>query len=457
MVVSTWPMWVMGFVAMIDNVDQYIVRGSAPQLRTAFHVGNIAIAILFSAFILVNGVVTVPAGYMGDRWSRTKAMALTIVAWSAVSALGGLVPTSVFFLLVMIRGLLGFGQAVTDPSANSLIADYYGIARRGVAFSVQQCLSFVGIGAGLEIGAVVATRFSKLHPAGWRLAFFVSLVPGLIIAYLVWRLPEPRRGTADRAHVNRTDEMEMEGGTREPVFPEGFVRFVTDMVRGLKDDVGTVLDIPTMRYALVGVSAVLFTVTAVASWMPTFYQTQLHISETSANAAFGGLVILAGIPGTIVGGLIADRWVNRFRGARVVIPAVCLLVSASFFMLSFIPMPFAGVYITQIFGFFAATSAVPALRAGLSDSVPARLRGTGFGAFNLASVIFGSAAAPLVTAFVASRFDNDYRTAFLIVMPLAFLGALFLLRARRHIEADTQKIFQAVVAAMAEEQQHHHP
>lgn len=454
-VLSAWPMWVLGLVAMIDSVDQYIVRGSAPQLRTAFHVGNIAIAVLFSAFILVNGVVTVPAGYMGDRWNRTRAMAITIALWSLISAAGGVVPSSAFAALVVVRGMLGFGQAITDPSGSSLLADYYGIERRGRAFSVQQCLTFVGLGVGLELGSLVATHLSHFDPAGWRLAFFISAIPGLVIAVLVWWLPEPRRGSADRAHVTRSRGVELERGSTgdgESLFPEGLGSFFVSMVRGLGADVRTILRIPTMRYALIGVSAILFTVTAVASWMPQFYEDQLRLTQTSATTAFGGLVILAGIPGTIVGGRFADRWVNRFLGARVVIPGVCLLISASLFIVSFLPMPFAGVYAAQLLGFFAATFAIPALRAGLSDSVPAHLRGTGFAAFNLASVVFGAAAAPLVTSFVASRFDNNFRTAFLIVMPLAYVGSFFLLRARRHIEADTAKIFEAVVEAMSAEQ-----
>ncbi len=108
-------MWVVGFTLMIDGVDQYIVRGDTKQLKIAFGVNDLHIAILFSAFILVNGIVTMPAGYLADRWNRTKAMAVTIVAWSLISAVGGLVPTSAFLLLVIIRGTLGFGQAIADP------------------------------------------------------------------------------------------------------------------------------------------------------------------------------------------------------------------------------------------------------------------------------------------------------------------------------------------------------
>jgi MFS family permease len=85
-------MWVLGLAVMIDNVDQYIVRGTSTQIEKAFHVGDFQIGILFSAFIVVNGLATMPASYLGDRWNRTRIMAVTIAAWSLVSALGGLVP-----------------------------------------------------------------------------------------------------------------------------------------------------------------------------------------------------------------------------------------------------------------------------------------------------------------------------------------------------------------------------
>jgi MFS family permease len=449
MVVTTWPMWVVGFTLFVDGMDQYIVRGSSNQIKAAFGVGDTAIGLLFSAFILVNGIVTMPAGYLADRWNRTRAMAVTIAAWSVISALGGLVPTAAFGLLVVMRASLGFGQAVTDPSGSSVIADYYGTERRGRAFSIQQCLSYVGLGMGLAVGGAIGPLFDG-H--GWRVAFFVSLFPGLLVAFLCWRLPEPSRGTADRAHVTHSDEMELADRDGPALFPRGFGHFLGDMVDGLRRDVGTILRIPTMRYALVGVSTVGFVVTAVATWMPNFYENQLNLSQQAANGTFGALAVLGGIPGTIVGGRIADRWVNRVLGARVVIPAVFIMISAGLFMVSFVPMPFGAVFVVQLLGFFAATACVPALRAGLSDAAPANVRGAGFGAFNLASVVFGAAAAPIVTSAIAAQFGNDYRTAFLLILPIAFLGAWCLMLARSHIEEDAAKVFEAVALAMAAQQ-----
>jgi MFS family permease len=136
------------------------------------------------------------------------------------------------------------------------------------------------------------------------------------------------------------------------------------------------------------------------------------------------------------------------------IPAYCLLAGNTLFVLSWLPHLALGlVFLLELLGFFITVMAVPALRAGLSDAVPAHLRGAGFGAFNLVSVIFGQAAASVIVFSLAGAFDNNIRTAFFICSPPVFIGALVLLRARDHLDADAAKIFEAIVKAMQEAQE----
>jgi len=96
--------------------------------------------------------------------------------------------------------------------------------------------------------------------------------------------------------------------------------------------------------------------------------------------------------------------------------------------------------------------AIPALRAGLTDAVPHNLRGSGFGFFNLASVILGQGIASLVVFPIAGAFGDNYRVAFLILSPPVFIGALILFRARDHLDADAAKIFEAILTAMQAQQ-----
>ncbi len=449
--VSTWPMWVLGLVIGIDTTDQSIVRGIVPQLKSAFHVGDFDIGLLLSAFVLVNGVVTLPAGYLADRWRRSRTIGTTVIGWSLISALGAAAWN--FPVLVAIRGLLGFGEGITEPSANSLLADYYQLEERGRAFSIQQCLFFLGYGLGVALGGAIARNM------GWRMAFLVSAIPGLFIAALAWRLREPKRGESDIARatgIQSNSEIDATSAKqpRNKLFENGFGQFVKDMLIGLKDDLKTIIAIPTMRYALVGVSALLFTVTAVGSWLPEFYERQLHVSQNASNIYFAILVAAAGIPGVIVGGYLADKWAHRIKGARMVIPAWCLLISTTLFIISYLKIGFWPTYLLQFLAFFTATLSIPSLRAGLSDAVPASLRGAGFGAFNLVSVIFGGAVAPVAVSFFSQHFGNDLRTAFLITTPPVYLGALLLLAARKHIDEDAAKIFEKVLKAMQAQATH---
>ncbi|MEY2397160.1 MAG: hypothetical protein QOJ00_334, partial [Actinomycetota bacterium] len=125
----------------------------------------------------------------------------------------------------------------------------------------------------------------------------------------------------------------------------------------------------------------------------------------------------------------------------------------TFFVLSWLPHLAVGVvFLLELVGFFITVMAVPALRAGLSDAVPAHLRGAGFGAFNLVSVVFGQAAASIIVFTLAGAFDNNIRTAFFICSPPVFIGALVLLRARDHLDEDAAKIFEAIVKAMQDQQ-----
>ncbi len=415
---SLWPMWVLALVIMIDQVDQNILRGAASPIQHTFHLSDFEVGLLLSCYTIANGIVSVPAGYLADRWVRRRGIAITLVVWSAITAL-----TAAAFdyaALLAVRTALGAGEAVSEPSSSSLLADLYPQRRRGLAFATQQCLSFIGFGLGLALGGIVASA------AGWRAAFLLVGLPGSLIALAVWRLREPVRGAVDR-----------EGG-EAPALPAeqgGLGPMATHLWQGFR----TVIGIRTLRYALAGVSALLFTVTAAASALPQFYEHQLHKSTGQAAAYTGLLIVVAGVPGVFVGGRLADRVALRYRGGRVGLPALSLLAGEAVFALSFVPMAFAGVFLLELAGTFLITMAVPPIKAGLSDALPAAIRGTGFAAFNIVSVIAGQAAASVVVFSIAGAFGSNYRTALLVVSPGVAAGALVLWHARLFLDEDVAR------------------
>jgi len=439
--VSPWPMWVLGLVIMVDQVDQNVLRGVIPQLKHDFGIDDAAIGALLSVFVLVNGLVTVPAGYLADRWNRTRTIGHTVIAWSVITVVTAASQT--FGQLLAGRAILGFGQGITEPSANALISDYYPTTERARAFSFQQVMGIIGFGTGIALGGAIGSAF------GWRWAFLLVGPPGLLIALLAYGLHEPRRGAADRLHLGITERVDP-ADDRVRLFEHGARRFVIDLFRGLAQDLRVILSIPTLRYALAGVGALLFTVQGVGAWLAEFHHRFSGLTQDQSTTAVGLLVLAGGIPGLVLGGRIADQFATRIRGARVVIPAICIAVGITFFAVSYLPMPFAFSYLLELLGMFTVWTAVPALRAGVADAVPAHLRGAGFGAFNLVSIVLGGAAAPLLVGAIADA--TNLRIAFLVVTPPVYLGAWVLFRARDHLEADAAKIFAAVIAAVEAEQ-----
>ena len=433
-------MWVLGLVIMVDQIDQNVVRGVVDQLKIEFGINDAQIGVLLSAFVLVNGLVTVPAGYLADRWNRTRTIGHTVLGWSFITMLTA--AANSFATLVGLRALLGFGQAITEPSAASLLSDYYPTSRRGRVFSNQQVMGFIGFGLGIALGGAVGSAL------GWRAAFLVVGPPSIVVAFLAYALREPARGHGDRLHVGAAPDEPVE---HVALFEHGFRRFVVDMSRGLREDFRTIWQITTLRYALVGVSALMFTVAGIGAWLPQFHERFSGMSEKQATAAVGALIIFGGIPGVLLGGRLADRFATRVKGARVVIPAYCIFVGNTILILSYLPVPAWSSVCLQLLGIFAITSAIPALRAGMADAVPAHLRGAGFGAFNLVSILFGAAAAPIIVGALADVWN--LRVAFLIVSPPVYIGAWILYLARNHLDADAMKIFEAVMRAMQVDQE----
>jgi MFS family permease len=504
--ILTEPMWVLALVILVDEMDKNIVRGLVTPLQESFGVGDLGISVLLSLALLFNGIITVPAGYLADRWRRTRAIGHTVVGWSALTAVGA---ASVNFpMLVGLRSALGFGQAITEPSAASLIGDYYVTEQRGKAFSIQQMTVFIGAGLGIGVGGAIGASL------GWRAALVIMALPGTLVAILAYRLHEPRRGAADM--MTAIGAAPLDEDENPDLFEGGFWQFCKDMWDSLRADIRTILDIRTMKYALIGVAAILFTITAVAAWLPQFYERQLGV-KPGVGEGWVGLVAISGVPGVLLGGWAADRWAPKMKGGRLALPAICLFVGLTLFSVGYVlkphipaavraqehvaqvaaddaeahvselrragageaalkvakddakdarkradevghkplgysPPTFLLIVLFQIVGFAVVAMSIPGLRAGLTDAVPAHLRGTGFGAFNLAAVVFGQAAAPFVVGGLSVAFDENLRTALVLVTPISLLGAAVLYRARNYLDEDMNKIMMAVLQALQDEQ-----
>ena len=441
---NNWPMWVLGLVIMIDQVDQNIVRGAQNEIARDLALSDTQVGLLLSCFVLVNGLISVPAGYLADRWNRTRTIGHTVIGWSGITAVTAAAPNYAVAHRHPVRPRVrpGDHRAV---DGQSLLADYYPLEKRGKAFSVQQVLVFLGFGIGLAGGGIVSATL------GWRWSFLIVGTPGVVIAFFVYQLREPHRGEADRLSMGLSD------GGSEPRAPRPHGRGARAVHQGPRSPgCGPTCGRSCRSRRCATPSSACRRCCSRSP--PSAPPSRRSTSATSgskpgkAESFVGAILVLGGIPGVLLGGRLADRYATRIKGARMAIPAYCVLAGQTVFVLSYLKLPLAPTFALQALGAFIISLAVPALRAGLSDAVPANLRGAGFGAFNLVSVILGQAAAAIIVFTIADIFGDNLRTALLVVSPPVFIGGLIFLRAKDHMDEDAAKIFQAIMTAMQEQQ-----
>ena len=191
---SSQPRYVLAllFVVYIFNfVDRNLLAILLQDIKLELGVSDTAMGFLTgTAFALFYTTAGIPIARLADRGRRTVVIALGLAAWSAMTAFSGLVRT--FWQLALARVLVGVGEAAASPAAQSLLADYYPPERRATALAIYSMGANVGILLSLAGGGFIGQYF------GWRTAFLVVGLPGLLLALLVWAtIAEPERGAAE--------------------------------------------------------------------------------------------------------------------------------------------------------------------------------------------------------------------------------------------------------------------
>jgi MFS family permease len=421
------PARLLAAVAFIDAVDRGILPGVLSQVQDDLGFSDTRAGLLGTAFVLTGFLVVLPAGYMADRYARTRIIAVVLASWGIISGLNALVRN--FWQFLLVRATLGIGETVDNPASQALIADYYPTDVRGRAFALQRATPFFGQAAGLALAGGVASLLS------WRWAFLLVGVPGSLLAVAVWRLPEPHRGESDGVADLRP---EPQLPVAAPVPPERDAGPVA-----LLRDVRSAMRVRTLRSLMVGSAIAAGALSGLGFWAAAFYERHTSLG-TGGSAGLAGLLILVGaISGTFVAGRVVDRLRDRFEGAPMLLAGVCQATGAALLMPTFLDMPLAlripvqGVAVAFIVGGLVA---IPVM---ISEVVPAAVRGIAFSVTGFLSAIAG-AASPLLIGVIADRFefvvDGDVKgnlaNAFLIVTPLVFVGAAVLLRGRRYVSAD---------------------
>lgn len=294
---------VLFLINLLNYLDRYVVAALVPDIERA-HLGltDTTAGLLMSGFLVIYMLAAPVFGLLGDRGSRTRAIACGVMVWSAATALSAAART--YVQLLAARAFVGIGEAAYGTIAPSLLADYFPVHARGRAFAVFGMAIPVGAALGYIVGGLVDQSY------GWRAAFLVAGVPGIVLAAWVLRLPDPPRGIQERtvaagAHAESASASE----TTFAVY-------------------GRLVRRVPYTLTVLGYAAYTFAVGGLAFWMPTFLQRVRGLPPAQATSGFGLIVVVTGIVGTLAGGWLGDYWLRFSREAYLRMSALVTLIAA---------------------------------------------------------------------------------------------------------------------------------
>ncbi len=386
---ATAALVVLTLVNLLNYLDRYVLSAILPLVEKSFGLNDSQSGFLGSLFILVYLAASPFAGYLGDRKARKYLVSGGVFLWSLATIGSGLAST--YEQLLLMRALVGIGEAGYATVAPSMIADLYAEDRRGRMLAIFYMAIPIGSALGYVIGGAVGERL------GWEWAFFVAGAPGLVMAIIAALIPEPRRGAQD--------------GEEDSVAPRAMVA------------VRRIFRSPVWWYDTAGTTLMTFTAGGLAFWMPTFLVRHQSMSTATASTTLGILLIVAGLAGTPLGGWLGDRASQRSDGGHFKVCAIALLAAAPLILI----IPFASttnVVLAAVFGaLFLLAITIGPINAVLVGCVPATLRSTAV-ALNLLLVhLLGDALSPSLIGWISDRSNLGYAVA-MTALPVLLGGVV---------------------------------
>ncbi len=291
---------VLSGINLFNYVDRYVVPAVAESLRKdpALRLTDSQLGWLMTGFIIVYALASPVFGWLGDRRGRNRLVAAGVGVWSLSTAAAGL--THGFGTLFAARSTVGIGEAAYGSIAPSMLADYFPKAQRGRVFAIF----FAAIPIGSALGYVLGGKIDVAY--GWRAAFLVAGLPGLLLAGLCLLLRDPERGAEDRDDA---------GGHGAPgkAAPGTYAALVKN---------------PAYVSVVLGYAAYTFALGGIAAWMPAFLERERGFTHEQATVNFGAIVVVTGFIGTFIGGWLGDLVAKRTRQGYLWVSGISTLLAA---------------------------------------------------------------------------------------------------------------------------------
>jgi predicted MFS family arabinose efflux permease len=294
--VRNYALGVLVVVYTFNFIDRQILSILLEPIKQDLGLSDTALGMLTGfAFALFYATLGIPIARLADRGNRRNIIAWSLTIWSAMTALSGIAQN--FWHLLIARIGVGVGEAGCSPPAHSMIADYFPAENRATALGIYS----LGIPVGILFGFIAGGWLNEFF--GWRVAFFVVGVPGILLALLVrWSLREPDRGMAEGRQANAD----------QPGIMETFTYLYQK---------------PSFRHMAIGGGLTAFVGYGIVTWVPSFL-IRSYGMDTGEVGTYLGLIL--GIPGGIgiaLGGYLADRYGAKDTRWYLWVVTVALLIA----------------------------------------------------------------------------------------------------------------------------------
>jgi len=383
-----WTLFILTGLNLFNYLDRYVVSAVLTPIRAEFNVGDDELGRMNTIFMIGYFVTSPFFGYLGDRASRKWLIAFGIFVWSLGTVLTGYAAT--FAWLLLFRVLVGVGEASYATISPSLISDTFGPARRNNALTIFYVAIPVGAALGNILGGQIAAEY------GWRHAFILAGLPGLMLALVLLPFREPARGQA-------------EGATVEKPKPR---------------DVFKLFRIADYNLVVWGYTAYTFALGAFGFWGPTFLHRVHGVRNEDAATFFGAVLVVAGLVGTMAGGFAATAWQKRNPAGYAWMLGLSVVLAAPLAVVAFLATSkvvamccLAGA----MFFIFLCTGPVNTL---ILESVPLNLRASAMAMSIFCIHLFGDLWSSEIVGHLSDRWQSLQKAV--LVLPSALgVAAVF--------------------------------
>ena len=377
---NAWRVLAVLFLANLFNFfDRAVPAIVLEPMRKEWSLSDLQLGIISAAFTVVYAVAGIPLGRLADTRSRKTIMGLGLIVWSGFTAAGAAAGGFVSFLLTRIG--VGIGEASYAPAATALIGDLFPANKRSRAMGIFM----LGLPLGLLLAFFTVGAMVKAF-GSWRAPFVIAMIPGLVIALLMFTIREPERGAA-----------ETHASSEAPI----------------ANPIRKVLGIRTMWWIILAGIAANFAAYATNAFMVPLMQRFFGLPLEMAAVSTGIIVGLTGLVGLTAGGWVGDRMHERSDRGRLVLGAVSLLLAAiaTWFALR-LGADQVGAFIAVFsVGWLLQYIYYISLYPAVQDIVEPRLRATAVAVLFAALYLLGGAFGPLVVGFLSDRSAEAAMTA----------------------------------------------